>query len=50
MGRDGVDNGWIRFDKARIPRNNLLMRHITVDKDGTVRLFLLVTVSAAHAR
>lgn len=36
MGRDGVDNGWLLFNKARIPRDNMLQRHITVDKDGTV--------------
>lgn len=38
MGRSGVDNGWIQFTNARIPRFNMLQKWCKVDKDGTVTL------------
>ncbi len=34
-GLPGVDNGRIRFDQVRIPRENLLNRYADVDLDGT---------------
>lgn len=34
MGRDGIDNGWIRFDHVRIPREQMLMKHSQVSADG----------------
>ncbi|WP_067664399.1 acyl-CoA dehydrogenase family protein [Nocardia miyunensis] len=34
-GLPGVDNGRIRFDHVRIPRENLLNRYADVDPDGT---------------
>ncbi|RUP47399.1 hypothetical protein BC936DRAFT_145780 [Jimgerdemannia flammicorona] len=33
-GRAGLDNGWIQFTHARIPRTNLLSRWVNVDRDG----------------
>lgn len=35
MGLNGVDNGRIWFDQVRIPRENMLDRHATVNPDGT---------------
>ncbi|KAF9926053.1 fatty-acyl coenzyme A oxidase [Mortierella alpina] len=37
MGRDGIDNGWIQFTNVRIPRNNMLMKHTKVSRNGEVR-------------
>src|SRR5690606_31597195 len=34
-GLNGVDNGWITFERVRIPRDNLLDRFATVDASGT---------------
>jgi acyl-CoA oxidase len=34
-GLNGVDNGWITFDRVRIPRAGLLDRFATVDAHGT---------------
>jgi acyl-CoA oxidase len=33
-GRPTLDNGWIQFSYLRIPRENMLMKWATVDKDG----------------
>eukprot|EP00009_Paramoeba_aestuarina_P007798 CAMPEP_0201509926 /NCGR_PEP_ID=MMETSP0161_2-20130828/2821_1 /ASSEMBLY_ACC=CAM_ASM_000251 /TAXON_ID=180227 /ORGANISM="Neoparamoeba aestuarina, Strain SoJaBio B1-5/56/2" /LENGTH=702 /DNA_ID=CAMNT_0047905019 /DNA_START=69 /DNA_END=2177 /DNA_ORIENTATION=- len=35
FGRHGIDNGWLRFDHVRIPRNNMLNKYTKVDADGT---------------
>src|SRR3954462_7573627 len=35
LGLDGVDNGRIRFDHVRVPRENLLDRYAQVAPDGT---------------
>jgi acyl-CoA oxidase len=35
LGYNGVDNGFLRFDKVRIPRSQHLCRFVHVDKDGT---------------
>ncbi|KAI8145016.1 acyl-CoA dehydrogenase/oxidase [Fennellomyces sp. T-0311] len=35
VGHDGVDNGWIQFRKVRLPRNNMLQKWATLDRDGT---------------
>ena len=34
MGRDGIDNGWIRFDHVRIPREQMMMKHSQVSVSG----------------
>ena len=34
MGRHGIDNGWVQFNKYRIPRRNMLMKHATVSAQG----------------
>lgn len=34
MGRDGIDNGWIRFDHVRIPREQMMMKHSQVSASG----------------
>ncbi|KAI9503930.1 acyl-CoA dehydrogenase/oxidase C-terminal [Coemansia spiralis] len=36
MGRDQIDNGWIRFTYVRIPRSNMLMKHTKVTRAGDV--------------
>lgn len=36
MGRDVIDNGWIKFSTVRIPRQFMLMRYCKVDKNGNV--------------
>lgn len=35
FGYDEADNGYLRFDHVRIPRENMLMRHSQVLPDGT---------------
>lgn len=34
-GLNGVDNGWLMFDRVRVPRQALLDRYASVDEDGT---------------
>lgn len=34
MGRNGLDNGWIRFSHKRVPRDAMLMRWSKVSADG----------------
>jgi acyl-CoA oxidase len=34
LGYTSKDNGWATFDKVRIPRDQLLMRFVSVDRDG----------------
>lgn len=34
MGRNGIDNGWIRFDHVRLPRTAMLMKHAQVLSNG----------------
>ncbi|KAJ2787678.1 fatty-acyl coenzyme A oxidase [Coemansia interrupta] len=36
MGRDQIDNGWIRFTHVRIPRSHMLMKHTKVTRSGEV--------------
>ncbi|KAL7748871.1 hypothetical protein RI367_005784 [Sorochytrium milnesiophthora] len=43
-GRNGLDNGWILFSHARIPRENMLMRWAAVDRSGK---FTAKTTNAA---
>jgi acyl-CoA oxidase len=33
MGRNGLDNGWLKFENVRIPRINMLMRYCSVTKE-----------------
>jgi len=35
MGRNGLDNGWVRFHHARVPRSAMLSKWARVDRDGT---------------
>lgn len=35
IGFQAVDNGFLRFSRVRIPRNQMLMRHFKVDRQGT---------------
>ncbi|GLD93285.1 hypothetical protein PINS_up001877 [Pythium insidiosum] len=37
IGFNGVDNGYCRFDRVRIPRKNMGMRFAIVDRDGKYR-------------
>ncbi len=38
FGFNGKDNGYLKFDNIRVPRRNLLMRYVKVDKSGNVTL------------
>ena len=35
MGFQSTDNGYLRFDQHRIPRENMLMKHAEIRPDGT---------------
>lgn len=35
MGYNGVDNGFLRFDHVRVPRDAMLMRYSSVNRDGS---------------
>uniref|UniRef100_A0A3P8XR21 Acyl-coenzyme A oxidase n=1 Tax=Esox lucius TaxID=8010 RepID=A0A3P8XR21_ESOLU len=35
FGFDEVDNGYLKLENVRIPRNNMLMKYAKVDADGT---------------
>jgi acyl-CoA oxidase len=37
FGRNGNDNGYISFDKVRIPRDNMLSKWAQVDREGNFR-------------
>jgi acyl-CoA oxidase len=37
MGRDAIDNGWIKFTNVRIPRQFMLMKYTKVDNKGNVK-------------
>ena len=36
QGYHSKNNGWCTFDRVRIPRNQMLMKIVSVDKDGKV--------------
>jgi len=36
FGFSAKDNGYVIFNNVRIPRTNMLMRYVNVDKDGKV--------------
>jgi acyl-CoA oxidase len=38
LGYVGKDNGWLQMDKVRIPRDNMLQRFISVDREGCVSI------------
>ena len=38
FGCNAADNGYIRFDHLRIPRNNMLMKNFKVSQDGTYHI------------
>eukprot|EP00933_Yihiella_yeosuensis_P039101 TRINITY_DN33051_c0_g1_i1.p1 TRINITY_DN33051_c0_g1~~TRINITY_DN33051_c0_g1_i1.p1 ORF type:complete len:717 (+),score=153.10 TRINITY_DN33051_c0_g1_i1:147-2297(+) len=37
IGYNGMDNGFMRITDVKIPRRNLLMRFVSVDKDGNYK-------------
>ena len=37
-GFNGKDNGYLRFDSFRIPRTDMLMRYMSIDKEGNLSL------------
>jgi len=37
VGYGTKDNGWARFDHVRIPRTNLLMGYVDVDREGNFK-------------
>lgn len=38
VGYQSKDNGWASFDQVRIPRENMLMRIVNIDKEGKFEL------------
>ena len=38
FGYHGKDNGWMTFKNVRIPRDQMLQRYISVDKEGSVQM------------
>lgn len=38
LGYNTTDNGWLSFDRVRIPRENILSRFIEVKKDGSLEM------------
>ena len=52
MGYNSMDNGFLRFDNVRIPRENMLMKFASVDKEGNfevkggLRVLYLVMVGS----
>ena len=38
MGYNSVDNGWCQFDNYRIPRTNLMMRFVSLDREGNFEI------------
>ena len=35
MGYNSKNNGWCTFDNVRIPRENMLMKYVKVDREGS---------------
>jgi acyl-CoA oxidase len=35
LGYNSKSNGWCSFDNVRIPRNQMLMRFVSVDEEGS---------------
>ena len=35
LGYLGKDNGWLSFDQVRIPRDQMLQRYVSVDREGS---------------
>lgn len=35
LGYTGKDNGWATFDEVRIPRDHMLQKFVSVDREGT---------------
>jgi len=38
LGYHAKDNGWLQMNKVRIPRENMLQKFISVDKEGAVSI------------
>jgi acyl-CoA oxidase len=38
FGYNSKDNGWLTFDHVRIPRDHMLQKFISVDRDGSVSI------------
>jgi len=36
-GYHSKENGWLRFDNVRIPRTNLRMKYVEVDREGNFK-------------
>ena len=34
LGYNSKDNGWLQFDHVRIPRDQMLMKYVSVDREG----------------
>jgi len=37
FGYHSKENGWIKFDNVKIPRTNLMMRYVNVDREGNFK-------------
>jgi len=49
FGYNGVDNGFMRFDHVRVPRDAMLMRYASVSEDGAYRPPPAANAKAAYA-
>lgn len=38
MGYHSKNNGWCTFDQVRIPRDQMLMRYLSVSREGDVQM------------
>ena len=38
MGSNGNDNGWMVFNKARIPRSAMLSKFVEVSREGKFKM------------
>jgi acyl-CoA oxidase len=49
FGYNGVDNGFLRFDHVRVPRDHMLMRYASVDEQGQYKPPPAANAKAAYA-
>lgn len=49
FGYNGVDNGFLRFDHVRIPRDHMLMRYSSVSEEGEFKPPPAANAKAAYA-
>jgi len=38
IGYNSKDNGWLIFNKVRVPRENMLSRFLYIAKDGSMEI------------